>query len=146
MYVDDIRHDPAHIAHVKKYAKKKALKKSYFYDAMEEMRESYGLEADENSQVAFLYVSDDMKWGRHNIKDKHDDLYFVGSGHDHAFDFALLCHSNHSIITRGSFSFWVGHWTGGEYYTEYGSMVPNEACDPCSAYMRALKISCLFSF
>ena len=25
-------------------------------------------------------VSDDMKWGRANIKDKENDLYFVGMG------------------------------------------------------------------
>ena len=45
-----------------------------FYDGMEEMRESYG------DNIAFLYVSDDMKWGRANIKDKENDLYFVGMG------------------------------------------------------------------
>ena len=60
------------VDHWKKYHGKKALKKSYFYDAMEEMRESY-------DNVAFLYVSDNMKWGRANIKDKENDLYFVGN-------------------------------------------------------------------
>ena len=39
---------------------------------MEEMRESY-------DNVAFLYVSDSMAWGRKNIKDKENDLYFVGN-------------------------------------------------------------------
>ena len=58
-------------AHLKKYHKKKPLKKGYFYDAMEEMRESY-------TNPAFLYVSDDMKWARASIKDKQNDLYFVG--------------------------------------------------------------------
>ena len=48
---------------------------------MDEMRESYS--DDGENIVAFLYVSDDMKWGRANIKDKHNDLYFVGGGtHD----------------------------------------------------------------
>ena len=56
------RRNPEFIAHLKKNHNKKALKKSYFYYAMEEMRESYG------PNVAFLYVSDDMKWGRKNIK------------------------------------------------------------------------------
>lgn len=55
------RRSPVHIAHFKKYHKKKPLKKAYFYDAMEEMRESY-------NNVAFLYISDDMNWGRSNIK------------------------------------------------------------------------------
>ncbi len=53
--------------------KQKPFKKSYFYDAMDEFRDSY-------DNVAFLYVSDDMKWGRKNIKDKENDLYFVGLG------------------------------------------------------------------
>ena len=98
---------------------------------MEEMRESYG------DNVAFLYISDDMKWGRANIKDKENDLYFVGAGisndstleeqqEDAATDFALLCSCNHTIITNGLFSHWGAKWTGGEYYTEYGSIVPSE--------------------
>ena len=67
----------------KKQNNKKPLKKGYWYDAMEDMRESY-------DNVAFLYVSDDMAWGRKNIKDKENDLYFVGQDDDAAFDFALL--------------------------------------------------------
>jgi hypothetical protein len=49
------------------------LDKSYFYDAMEYFREEY-------ENVAFLYVSDDMKWGKSNIKNKKKDLFFVGAG------------------------------------------------------------------
>ena len=30
--------------------------------------------------MAFLYVSDDMDWGRKNLKNDNDDLFFVGSG------------------------------------------------------------------
>ena len=121
------RRNKESLDHYKKYEAKKPLKKSYFYDAMDEMRESY-------DDVAFLYVSDDMKWARKNIKDKENDLYFVGLGggsfeENDAFDFALLCHCNHTIITRGAFSLWVAQWTGGEYYTEYGSLVPNEVND-----------------
>lgn len=51
----------------------------------------------------------------------------MGSNDDgDAFDFALLCHCNHSIISRGAFSTWIADWSGGEFYTEYGSIVPNE--------------------
>ena len=121
------RSSPA-VDHWKKYHGQKPLKKSYFYDAMEEMRESY-------DNVAFLYVSDNMKWGRANIKDKENDLYFVGQN-DEAFDFALLCQCNHTIISRGAYSSWVGHWTGGEYYTEYGSIVPNEVNDAIEEELR----------
>ena len=33
------------------------------------------------------------------------------------------------LVSRGAFSYWVSLWTGGEYYTEYGSIVPNEVND-----------------
>ena len=34
---------------------------------------------DEDTALAFLYVSDDMEWGRKNLKNKgHKDLFFVG--------------------------------------------------------------------
>ncbi len=52
------------------------------------------------------------------------------------FDFTLLCHCNHSIISRGSFSNWIADWTGGEYYTEYGSIVPNEINDAIEEELR----------
>jgi hypothetical protein len=116
-----------HVALTKRLTQKKPLPKSYFYDAMEDMRESY-------DNVAFLYVSDVMKWGRKNLKDKENDMYFVGHGDgsdedNDAYDFALLCSCNHTIVTRGAFSNWVAMWAGGEYYSEYGSIVPNEVND-----------------
>ena len=55
------RRNKSFLEQLKKNHKRKPLKKSYFYDAMEEMRESY-------ENTAFLYVSDDMKWGRSNLK------------------------------------------------------------------------------
>ncbi len=30
--------------------------------------------------MAFVYVSDDMAWGMKNLKNKKNDLFFVGSG------------------------------------------------------------------
>ena len=30
--------------------------------------------------MAFLFVSDDMGWGRKNLKNDNNDLFFVGSG------------------------------------------------------------------
>ena len=97
------------------------LREDYFEDAMEYFREEY-------DNVAFLYVSDDMDWGRKNLK--HDDLFFVGEGNEEddsiAFDMAILANSNHTIITRGTFSMWGALLCGGEYYTEYGTIVPTE--------------------
>ena len=54
----------------------KPLKKSYFKDAMEHFREECTTKA-----IAFLYISDDMEWGRtqlKNVKKKYKDLFFIG--------------------------------------------------------------------
>ena len=67
-----------------------------FYDGMEEMRESYG------DNVAFLYVSDDMKWGRANIKDKENDLYFVGMGRSQGYS-----QSDLSICKKCALFLWL---------------------------------------
>lgn len=55
---------------------KNPLKKSYFKHAMEHFREECDTE-----KIAFLYVSDDMEWGKTNLKSvqkKYQDLFFVG--------------------------------------------------------------------
>ena len=59
------------IAFSKKAFKDKPFKKSHFYDAMEHFREEY-------DPVVFIYISDDMAWGRKNLKNKHKDLFFIG--------------------------------------------------------------------
>ena len=35
---------------------------------------------EEFDNVAFVYVSDDMDWGRKNLKNRSGDLFFLGSG------------------------------------------------------------------
>lgn len=49
--------------------------KSYFRAAMEYFREELD---DDDSKTAFLYVSDDMDWGRKNVRNRHKDLFFAG--------------------------------------------------------------------
>eukprot|EP00095_Tigriopus_kingsejongensis_P010494 maker-scaffold436_size171858-snap-gene-0.29 protein:Tk10494 transcript:maker-scaffold436_size171858-snap-gene-0.29-mRNA-1 annotation:"galactoside 2-alpha-l-fucosyltransferase 2" len=98
------------------------LDQDYFYDAMDYFREEY-------DNVAFLLVSDDMEWSRENIEDKEGDLFFVSSGDGDdpdsiGFDLAILRFSNHTIITRGTYSMWGAMLCNGEYYTEYGTIVP----------------------
>ena len=102
----------------------KPLKKSYFKDAMEYFRE-------EHENVAFLWVSDDMEWAKISFKNRklYSDLFFVGSGDGDddesiGYDLALLARSNHTIVSRGSFSMWAALLAGGEYYAEYGPIVP----------------------
>ena len=90
---------------------------------------------DYETNVAFLYVSDDMKWGQKNLEDGENyDLYFVGDGNplslqSVAHDLAIFLKCNHTIITRGAMSKWAAILAGGEYYTEYGSIVPNSVND-----------------
>jgi len=49
----------------------KPLKKKHFRHGMEYYREEY-------DNVVFLYVSDDMPWGRKNIKNDAGDIFFDG--------------------------------------------------------------------
>ena len=53
---------------------------------------------------------------------------FLGTGNSEipesvGKDLALLAESNHTIISRGSFSTWAAILCGGDYYGEYGFMV-----------------------
>ena len=48
------------------------LYEDYFEDAMEYFRDEYW-----DTTVVFVYVSDDMKWGRRNLKDSKN-LFFLG--------------------------------------------------------------------
>ena len=42
----------------------------------------------------------------------------------------MICSLLHCISNCiGAFSYWASLWTGGEYYTEYGSIVPHEVND-----------------
>ena len=94
---------------------KKPLKKSYFREAMNHFREECDTE-----KIAFLFVSDDMEWGRKNLKNKHKDLFFVGKEDHVGHDFAVLVHSNHSVTSLGSFSTWVSILNTGDTYGRYG--------------------------
>ncbi|CAB4055211.1 unnamed protein product [Lepeophtheirus salmonis] len=97
---------------------------SYFKDAMEYFREDLEGEA----RPVFIYVSDDMDWGRERLGNEKD-IHFVGKGtkdgvnvhlEDQVYDLALLIKCNKTIVTRGTYSLWVSILVGGEYYTEYG--------------------------
>ena len=92
---------------------------------------------EEYDNVAFLYVSDDMAWGKQNLGTPKD-LFFAGAGENldekgvevvdpdaASYDLALLANCNHTIITRGTFTMWAALLSGGEYYTEYGAIVPD---------------------
>ena len=102
-------------------------KNTIFSPLLISSRESY-------ENVAFLYVSNDNAWGKKNIKDLENDLFFPGSDshdslEDEGRDLGLLARCDHMIVTRGEFTYWAAHLAGGEFYTEYGSVVPNAVLD-----------------
>ena len=129
-----------------KFGTKNPYTKKYFYGAMDYFRE-------EHENVIFLYVSDDMEWGKKNLKNKEKDLFFIGTILTANFhfsfkqlefagkgdvdseeavgqDLALLTSCNHTVVTWGTFSMWVATLAGGEYYTQYGVIVPKHIQEP----------------
>ena len=104
------------------------LYEDYFEDATAYFVEEYGEPALDNDNVVFVFVSDDMKWGRRKLKNIKN-IFFVGCGDGNdpdciGKDLAVLANCNHTITTHGSFSHWAAFMAGGEIYTEYGSIVP----------------------
>ena len=99
---------------------------------------SYLIIREEYDNVAFIYVSDDMSWGTDQFK-YIKDLHFVGGGQEMqenanrgivdpdaaAYDLALMINCNHTIISRGTFTMWIALLAGGEYFTEYGPIIPS---------------------
>ena len=71
----------------------------YYLDAMAAFRDHF---AKSGAHVAFVFVSDDMRWGRQQLAKNERDLYFAGNG-DGADpdaigrDLALLAACNHTI-------------------------------------------------
>ena len=114
------------------------LAEDYYLDAMEYFREEY-------DSPVFIFVSDDMKWGRRTLRPAAQaqlamgadeetgdftDVFFSGCGDTNsgdciARDFALLSLCNHSVTTHGAFGHWASYLAGGEVYTEYGVIVPD---------------------
>ena len=86
---------------------------------------------DRQKRLIFIFVSDDMTWGREKFKHRirEQDLYFGGDGDvdqtkSIGQDFALLAACNHTIESHGSFSYFAGAFAGGykikpEYFPEY---------------------------
>ena len=95
----------------------KTLKPGYFIEAMDMYREKF-------KRVVFIYVSDDMNWGKEKLKNriKTNDFYLTGSLQNEvlaktpfltaAYDLALLSACNHTITSYGTYSFWAGALAG----------------------------------
>ena len=73
----------------------------YYLDAMAAFREHFAAEKKGGTRVVFVFVSDDMKWGRQQLANERD-LYFAGNGDgvdpdSIGRDLALLAACNHTI-------------------------------------------------
>ena len=122
----------------RKQHKSKPLNSEYYNDAMEYFREEY-------ANCLFVVASDDIKWAKKYIDDSRNDVFFSDTNPKFRkiededgvmytmmdldmskalFDLTLLTNCNHTIISRGTFSMWIALLTPGEYYTEYGAIMP----------------------
>ncbi|XP_078507116.1 galactoside alpha-(1,2)-fucosyltransferase 2-like [Lissotriton helveticus] len=83
--------------------------KAYLKKAMDYFRNRY-------TRPLFVVTSNDMDWCRQNIDNTLGEVHFAGNGVEVSpgRDFALLTHCNHTIMTIGTFGFWVGYLVGGE--------------------------------
>ncbi|XP_018422930.1 PREDICTED: galactoside 2-alpha-L-fucosyltransferase 2-like [Nanorana parkeri] len=90
--------------------------KGYLQKAMDYFRNKY-------ESPLFIVTSNGMDWCKENINNSKGDVHFAGDGREGSpvRDFALLAHCNHTIMTFGSFGFWVSYLVGGEtiYLTNY---------------------------
>ncbi|XP_029440885.1 galactoside 2-alpha-L-fucosyltransferase 2-like [Rhinatrema bivittatum] len=90
--------------------------KAYLEKAMGYFRSKY-------HEPIFVVTSNGMHWCKQNIDTSKGDVYFSGDGIESSpgKDFALLAHCNHTIMTIGTFGYWVSYLAGGEtiYLTNF---------------------------
>ncbi|KAM5163330.1 galactoside alpha-(1,2)-fucosyltransferase 2-like [Mantella aurantiaca] len=122
------------------YVKVMALKrkgvvadKNYMQKSMDYFRKKY-------NNPLFVVTSNGMDWCKQNINNSLGDVHFSGDGIEGspAFDFALLAHCNHTIMTIGTFGYWAAYLVGGEtiYLTNFTL--------PDSPYLKIFKYEAAF--
>ena len=88
------------------------LKPSYYIQAMETYRLHFN-----QDKLVFIIITDDVEWCKKHIKKKHKDVFIVsnpkletydGIGHD----LSIISKTNHTIISRGSFSYFSSIFAG----------------------------------
>ncbi|XP_041059067.1 galactoside alpha-(1,2)-fucosyltransferase 2-like [Carcharodon carcharias] len=107
--------------------------RNYLEQAMFYFRNKY-------KDVVFIVTSNGIDWCRENIDASKGDVYFLGDGNESKphRDFAILAHCNHTIMTIGTFGFWVSYLAGGEviYLTNFTL--------PGSPFLRVFKYEAAF--
>ena len=90
------------------------LESSYFLDAIDLFCQKF---PSKKYNLAFIYVSDDLEWGRINIGAKQGgkNVFFIGEEEESKgpLDLALLANCNHTIQSYGSFTYHAGFLAGG---------------------------------
>lgn len=90
--------------------------KNYLQQAMDYFRNKY-------NNPLFVVSSNGMDWCKENINTSLGDVFFAGNGNENSpgRDFSILAHCNHTIMTIGTFGYWVGYLVGGEtiYLTNF---------------------------
>ena len=90
------------------------IKPSYYIQAMD----LYRAQALPTEDLIFVIISDNVDWCKMHIKKKHKNVFVVsnpkletidGIGHD----LAIMSKCNHTIISRGSFSYFSSIFAGG---------------------------------
>ena len=87
----------------------------YFQKAMNYFRNKF------SNKLIFIVVTDDFEWSKANIIG--EDVVFTGAKgmktREEDFSIALAC--NHTIMSVGTFGWWIGFLTGGEviYYKDW---------------------------
>ena len=90
----------------------------FYLNAMKKLRKKFG------SKVVFLLITDNIQWCQENLLSKRKNIKLVTDpsrpeiesiGHD----LAIMSLCDYSIISRGTFSLWVKHFSKG------GAIAPN---------------------
>ncbi|XP_043915616.1 galactoside alpha-(1,2)-fucosyltransferase 2-like [Protopterus annectens] len=83
--------------------------KAYLEKAMSYFRTKY-------KGCLFVVASNGMGWCKKNIDASKGDVHFLDNGNEKLpwKDFSILAHCNHTIMTIGTFGYWVAYLAGGE--------------------------------
>ena len=80
----------------------------YFQKAMDHFRNKYG------PRVIFIVVTNDLPWSKANLKRK--GVFFTGDSGPKSWgeDFAIALACKHTVMSVGTFGWWMGFLTGGD--------------------------------
>ncbi len=74
-----------------------------------------------HQNIQYLVCSDDIAWAKANIKGSNGRKILFSTNHTAIVDLAFLAHSDHVIMTVGTFGWWGAWLSGGDviYYKDY---------------------------